>query len=151
MPRLAGIFPSTRTALCGLCLLLLLAGACAVRPRGSRGPAAAAIDAAVTIDLETERLPVLQRIAERRDLSQNDQLYLVNAICHAGFGGAQSKALIALIDNPVCTPQTRDHISAKLRFVMYSNERRHVVEALIAHDEQNPPTQPDEQTGDAEP
>lgn len=119
---------------------LALAG-CAVRPSGPRGPASAAIEAAVTIDLETERLPVLKKIAGRRDLSQNDQLYLVNAVCHGGFGGDQADALVTLIENPVCTQETREYIAKKLRFVMFSSERRRVVEALADH-EQPPPAPP---------
>lgn len=115
--------------------LPLLVGCYVFRPLGPRGPASAAIEAASTIDLEPERLPVLEGIARRRDLSQNDQLYLVNAICHGGFGGQQAEALITLIDNPVCTQQTREYIAGRLRFVMYSVERRRVVEALIGHEE----------------
>jgi hypothetical protein len=126
---------TTRTLILTAALFTLTAG-CAIRPHGPRGPASAAIEAAVTIDLESERLPVLQRIAHRRDLSQNDQLYLVNGICHGGFGGDQADALIALIDNPVCTQQTREYIANKLRFVMFSSERRRVVEALIEEPDQ---------------
>jgi len=120
--------------LAGIGLVFGTAG-CAIRPAGPRGPAADEIEEACTIDLESERLPILEQIAYRRDLSQNDQLYLVNAVCHGGFGGKQSAALVALIENPVCTEKTREHISARLRFVMYSTERRAVVKALAAVDE----------------
>lgn len=135
----AAALPVLSTGLLVLSFSAALAG-CAVRPSGPRGPASAAIEAAVTIDLETERLPVLKRIAARRDLSQNDQLYLVNAVCHGGFGGDQADALVTLIENPVCTQETREYIAKKLRFVMFSSERRHVVEALADHEQ--PPAGP---------
>lgn len=111
-------------------LAVLVVSGCAVRPAGPRGPAADAIDAAVTVELENERLPMLRAIARRADLSQNDQEYLVNAVCHGGFGGTQADTLITLLDNPVCTEKTRRYMADRLRFVTYSTERRRVAEAL---------------------
>lgn len=112
-------------------LLLLVAPGCVTRPRDATGPAADAVEAALSIDFDSERLPLLKRIADRPDLTPATQLYLVDAICHGGFGGAQADALITLIENPVCTPAARQRIAGKLRTVRFSNERRRVAEALI--------------------
>ncbi|MCK4343579.1 MAG: hypothetical protein KAY37_17845 [Phycisphaerae bacterium] len=120
---------------CGLLLAaaLMLSGGCVVHPKGTCGPACPAIEAATTIGLASERLPVLERIAAQENLSEHEQTYLVNAVCHGGFSGDQADALITLIKNPCCTHETRQYISKKLRFIMFSNDRRRVVEALIEH------------------
>ncbi len=127
--------------------LVLLAGAmtgagCVTRPKEAKGPAADAIEAALTVNLSSERLILLERIAGRDDLSQVDQIYLVNAICHGGIGGEQADALITLINNPRCTTQTRRHIASKLRHVYYSTERRRVAEALTDAAENEPVAEP---------
>ena len=114
--------------------LPLLTAGCVVHPRGPHGPACAAIDAATQVELSSHRLELLTRIAQRPELSQHEQTYLVNAICFGGIGGEHADALIALIQNPCCTAETRRQISANLRMVAYSSERRRVAEALAAAD-----------------
>lgn len=109
---------------------LVAGGGCVVHPRGTCGPACAAIEAATTVELESERMELLQRVAAREKLSQHEQTYLVNAICFGGLGGPQADALITLIGNPCCTAETRRYIARNLRFVTYSAERKRVAEAL---------------------
>jgi len=121
-------------------VLPLLTAGCVVHPRGPHGPACAAIDAATQVELSSHRLELLTRIAQRPELSQHEQTYLVNAICFGGIGGEHADALIALIQNPCCTAQTRQQIAANLRMVAYSSERRRVAEALAAADTR--PTSP---------
>lgn len=136
--RMDGYTRRSAAALLAAGLVLVTSG-CVMRPRDATGPAADAIEAALAIDFDKERLPLLRRIAARPDLTPPTQLYLVDAICHGGFGGAQADALIALIENSDCTPAARKRIAGKLRSVRFSTDRRRVVEALI---EQPPDTQP---------
>jgi hypothetical protein len=117
-------------------LALLSLTGCVAHPRGPHGPSCAAIEAAAKIDLSSHRLIVLRNIAGRPELSQHEQTYLVNAICFAGVGGEHADALVALIQNPCCTAETRQYISKNLLFVMYSNERRRVAEELSKADRQ---------------
>lgn len=125
----------------GLAALLASAG-CVVRPKEANGPAADAIEAATTIQLSSERLEVLERIADRDDLSEPEQIYLVNAICFGGFGGQQADALITLIRNPLCTSATRQHITKHLRSVAFSSERKRVAEALTEQQDRNGAREP---------
>lgn len=133
--------------------LVALSGCYVPRPRGATGPNADAIEAANSVDLESERLPLLKDIARRRNLTQAEQIYLVDSICHAGFGGEQGPAMIALLENPCCTEMTRKHVAKKLRFIMFSDQRRSVAEVLIkrtaqpaeasaAQREDEPPAEP---------
>ena len=117
--------------------LMALTGCYVPRPRDAKGVNADAIEAANSVDLESERLPLLEGLAQRRDLTQSEQIYLVDSICHAGFGGQQGPAMIALLENPACTQKTRKHIAKKLRFIMFSDQRGAVAEALIKRTEQD--------------
>jgi hypothetical protein len=119
------------------------AGCHVPRPRDATGPNADAIEAANAIDLETERVPLLQKIARRTSLSQVEQIYLVNSIYYRGLGGPQAEALITLLNNPVCTQETRQHIADHLNMVTFSNQRRRVAEALIETAAPEEPAAPD--------
>lgn len=121
---------------------LAITAGCVMRPKEATGPAADAIEAALTVNLSSERLILLERIARRDDLSQVDQIYLVDAICHGGIGGEQADALITLINNPLCTAETRRCIASRLRHVYYSVERRRVAEALTDAAAENDTAEP---------
>jgi hypothetical protein len=103
---------------------------CVAHPPGPHGPSCAGIEAASSIEMESQRLEILQKIAYRRNLSEHEQTYLVNAILWGGLGGEQADVLIALIQNPVCTDSTRRYIANQLRFVTYSTERKRVADVL---------------------
>lgn len=128
----------TRTRTTSVLLVTLLAGAAlagcrAPRPRAATGPNADAIETASKIRLSGDRHSVLTRIARRQSLSQVEQLYLVDAICADGYGDDKANSLVALIDNPVCTVETRDYIADRLEWCALGAGARRVVEALFAH------------------
>lgn len=116
----------------GVTLLALLVGCAVPRPRGVHGPNVDAIESANTITFSADRLALLRKVAQRHDLTQAEQTYLVDSICFSGFGGPQADALVTLIDNPVCTPKTRTQIADRLRAITMGTDRRRVAEALNA-------------------
>ena len=133
LPSGSEIFQRRTRGLLNLIVLagvVALVGGCAVHPKGTCGPSCIDIKAATKISLSTERLAMLQKIAQRKYLGVHEQTYLVNAICWGGFGGEQADALIALIHNPTCAEETRQYIRDQLQGVMYSSERKRVAEAL---------------------
>jgi hypothetical protein len=75
-------------------------------------------------------MDVLVRVACRSDLSPPVQIYLVDAVVDTGFGGDQGSVLIALIENPVCTEETRKHIAKRLGSITFSLDRKRVADAL---------------------
>ena len=113
-------------------LVLMLAGGCAVHPKGPHGPACSTIEAATHIlEYPSYRLATLKQIAARQDLSQHEQTYLVNAIFIGGFSSQVAETLITLIHNPCGTDQTRQQIRAKLKFTrMLGREEKRVIGAL---------------------
>ena len=84
--------------------IVALTGCYVPRPRDAKGVNADAIEAANCVDLESERLPLLKGIAKRRNLTQPEQIYLVDSICHAGFGGEQGPAMIGTSCPPIEKP-----------------------------------------------
>ncbi len=123
---------STRLVLCIMLATLSALPACVHPPKGPHGPARDAIEAARAIDHPSERGLLLERIAQRRDLSQTDQIYLVDVICVSGFSSNKADALTALVDNPVCTAQTRKHILKRLKTTrLLGHDESRVVEAII--------------------
>jgi type IV pilus biogenesis protein CpaD/CtpE len=119
---------------CRCVVLALLSGVisgCAIRPKEAVGPDATAIEAATQIDFPSERLAVLERIASRESLSQPNQTYLVDAILCRGFSSDQADALIALLENPRCTDETREYVTKRIQWIGLGSEERRVVEALI--------------------
>jgi len=120
-----------RMVVLGLLVLMIVTG-CAMRPKGTPGPACPAIDAAVTIDQPSERLEMLEEIATRRDLSENDQIYLVNAICGSGFSAGRANALVALLENPCCVEPAWEHVREKLKVTrLLGSDKRRVIDALL--------------------
>ncbi len=103
---------------------------CAFHPPGPHGPACSVIESATVVEMSSERLRMLRQVATRPQLSQHEQTYLVSAIVHGGLGGDQADPLIVLIENPVCTEQTRKQIADELRWVAYSAERKRIADAL---------------------
>lgn len=111
-------------------LALLALPGCAMRPKNVQGPSVDAIDAAMTIEYPGDRLGVLYRIAQRENLTPSEQIYVVNAICYGGYSSLQADALVALIRNPACRPETHSHIAKKLRTTYLGGEKDRVVHAL---------------------
>ena len=116
---------------------MLFAGTgCAMHPKGPHGPVCTTIEAATTIQFASDRQQTFGRIASKGNLSQHEQTYLVNVIClSGGYADDQATALIALIKNPSCTPETREYVAKHLQWIALSDARRRVAEAMI----DNPP------------
>jgi len=123
---------STRLMLCITLATLSALPACVQPPEGPAGPGRDAIEAARAIDHPSERGLVLERIAQRSDLSQTDQIYLVDVICVSGFSSNKADALTALVNNPVCTAQTRKHILERLKTTrLLGHDEARAIEAII--------------------
>ncbi len=128
-------------ALVPVAVLFVLAGGCAIHPRGECGPACADIRAAETIEFPSDRLVVLHEIATRENLSEHEQVYLVNAICVFGFSNDQADALITLINNPCCTATVRKYIVDHLPWCGLGTHKKRVIQALAARTDEEPPPQ----------
>jgi hypothetical protein len=130
MSRLA--FRTCRTVGCLLLTAVLLATAgCVLHPPGPHGSRCPAIEAATKIGFSDQRNQTLKRIAAGPELSQHEQSYLVNAIVEkGGFSDDVANALIAVIENPGCTDETRTQIARHVQCVGFDDGRQRVAEAL---------------------
>ena len=113
-------------------LMLLLGSGCAVHPKGLCGASCPIIESAThIIEYPSQRLLILKRVAARNDLTQHEQLYLVNAVFMGGYGDDMADALVALIKGPCCTAETRQHIREKIKLArMMGRAERRIVEEL---------------------
>ncbi len=110
----------------------LLPAGCASHPMGLCGNSCPLIESAThLLEYPSQRLILLKRVAVRDDLTQHEQLYLVNAVFIGGFGDDMADALATLIRNPCCTAETRQHIRLRIRFArMMGRAERRIVDEL---------------------
>lgn len=131
---------------------LLVCAACAapqpvVRPDGTPGPNSVEIEAASTLYWSGHRAEVFEMIAMKPNLTEHDQLFLVNAILAGGNSDDQANAIATLVANPCLTPKARRHIIDNLERIYFSSDRKLVVSALINY----PPDYYKSQPHDVEP
>lgn len=110
--------------------LLVLGVGC--RPLGPDTPTMQRIEsAAFIIEFPNQRLDLLKRIARQPDLLPHEQIYLVNTIMPIGFSSDRADALLNLIENPCCTPETMAHIRRSLKITrMFGKDIERVLRAL---------------------
>ncbi len=121
---------------CVIVLACVSLAGCAVHPRGPHGPRCDEIEATATIRQPTERMKVLRRIAAFEDLTQHEQIYMVNAILSWGFGDDKADAFMILIDNPCCTAETQSYILEKLKYYDLGRAEARVIHRLLDDEEQ---------------
>ncbi len=130
---------STRMGTTGLGVSLLtvataflLTTGCVTHPKGPHGPACTTVEAASAISLSSDRQQALAKIAAKPNLSQHEQEYLVSvATVTGGTADDVARTLIALVQNPCCTADTRQYISKQLACLGTSSARKRVVDAMI--------------------
>lgn len=111
---------------------LVLLGGCTVHPQGPHGPVCPLIeDASRIIEYPSQRHRILKRVADMKELSAHEQIYLVNATFAVGYSSDKAETLIRLIKNPCCTEETRQHIRKMLKYSrMMGRDQRRVIQAL---------------------
>ncbi len=78
---------------------------------GSRCPD---IEVAASVSFSGDRSAALVRIAERQDLSEHEQMFLVDAAVDCGgFSSDVANTLVVLARNPTLTKATRQYISER--------------------------------------
>lgn len=94
----------------------------------------ASIRAARGIRHSSDRRDALENIAQRSDLTQAEQLALVDAATGSNMHSSDAtKVLIAIVNNPATTIDTRNALAANLRRAdLFSSDRKAVTDALIA-------------------
>jgi hypothetical protein len=102
-----------------------------VRPDGTPGPHSVEIEAASTLYWSGHRGEVFEMIAMKPDLTEHDQLFLINAILAGGNSDDQANAIATLVANPCLTPKARRHIIDNLDRIYFSSDRKLVVSALV--------------------
>lgn len=103
------------------------------RPDNLTGRHAAAITAADSISFSDDRTSVLKTLAAKPDLTESEQIYLVNVTTDRGFGEDQADVLVVLAKNPCLTEGARMHLAENLHRVSFSGERERVASALAAN------------------
>lgn len=94
----------------------------------------ASIRAARGISSSGERRDALVAIAQRADLTQSEQLALVDAAANGRMASRDAtRVFTAIINNPSSTIETRNTLAASLRRAdLASSDRKAVTDALIA-------------------
>lgn len=94
----------------------------------------ASIRAARGIRHSSDRRDALENIARRSDLTQVEQLALVDAATGSNMHSSDAtKVLIAIVNNQATTIDTRNALAANLRRAdLFSSDRKAVTDALIA-------------------
>jgi hypothetical protein len=103
----------------------------------------ASIRAARGIRSSADRSAALIAVAQREDLSQADQFALVEAATEGNmYSSATSDVMLAIVNNPKTTIETRNNLAANLRRAnLASSDRKRVTDAMIATTPAAPPAQ----------
>ena len=101
------------------------------RPTGEPGRYGQEIEVAAQLTWSDHKAESFQMIAMKPDLSEHDQLYLINAILHDGDSDDQAYTLALLVANPCLTDKARHYIVQNLHRIHFSSDRKVVVQALI--------------------
>lgn len=102
---------------------------------GPHGPQCPAIQTANGIHLSSERAAALRKIAGAPDLSEHEQMFIVDAAMKSGFSTDRADVLVALARNPSTTSKTRSYIAQQAEYSgMFSSDQARVSEALAGPD-----------------
>lgn len=129
----------------GLLAALLLAAGCVVaigRDRGpskhmsqptAHGPHCADIELARAIEFSSERNQALARIAALPELTEHEQIFLVDsATVSEGFSADKTKVLVALAQNPALTQKARERIAMRIgQADLFSADVERISQALL--------------------
>ncbi len=102
------------------------------RSQVGHGPRCAAIEVAATIQFSSDRQAALGGIAALTDLSEHEQLFLVEAtIAGGGFSSDVTAVLVALARNPRLTDAARARLATlQHKASLFSSDRRLLANAL---------------------
>jgi hypothetical protein len=135
----------TRLPAAGLLATLLLAAGCVVAIGGGKGPSrhmtqptahgphCADIELARSIDLSSQRNQALARIAALTDLTEHEQIFLVDTVTISdGFSADKTEVLVALAQNPSLTQKARERIAMRIGEAdLFSSDVEHISQALL--------------------
>lgn len=126
----------------GLIVLVICLGSCVVIvDEETRGPAEpeiyspddtiAEIDAVGKLPFDSDREQRYERIAERRGLSPDAQVHLIEAaIGRLSFDNAKEDVLLKLIENPVFSRDAERTILDKLDKLAFANSKKKILKAI---------------------
>lgn len=99
------------------------------KPEGHYAPA---IRAAGSISISSERTAALSNIAAKNDISEAEQLYLLDVVrVTDGFSGDRKDVLLALLENRATTDRTKKRLAEILPSLgLFSGDAKVVVDAL---------------------
>lgn len=99
------------------------------KPEGRYTPA---IFAAASADFSSDRAASLRGIAAKNDLTEAEQLYLIEVLQIAGgFSSDKKEVLLALLSNDAVTAGAKKLLSETLpKFELFSDDTRAVADAL---------------------
>jgi hypothetical protein len=129
----------------GLLAVLLLAAGCIIavghdkRPSQhmsqptAHGPHCADIEIARSIDFSAQRNQALAKIAALPDLTEHEQIFLVDsATISDGFSADKTAVLVALAQNPALTQKARERIAMRIgQADLFSSDVERISQALL--------------------
>ena len=135
----------TRLPGAGLLAALLLAAGCVVAIGGesrpsrhmtqglAHGPHCADIELARSIKFSAERNQALARIAALPDLTEHEQLFLVDTVTISdGFSADKTEVLVALAENPGLTQKARERMAIRIdQADLFSSDVQRISQALL--------------------
>jgi len=135
----------TRLPVAGLLAIVWLAAGCVVAIGGDKGPSrhmtqptahgphCADIELARSIDVSSQRNQALARIAALPELTEHEQIFLVDsATISDGFSADKTAVLVALAQNPSLTQKARERIAMRIGEAdLYSSDVERISQALL--------------------
>ena len=124
---------------------LLLAAGCIIAVGHDKGPSrhmtqpsshgthCADIELARSIEFSAERNQALARIAALPDLTEHEQIFLVDSVTVSeGFSADKTKVLVALAENPSLTQKARERMAMRIGDAdLFSADVERISQALL--------------------
>ena len=104
-----------------------------MRKETAHGPHCADIEVARRIEFSDQRSQALARIAAQPDLTEHEQLFLVDTVTVSeGFSSDKTDVLVALADNPALTQAARERIAIRMpQAELFSSDVERISQALL--------------------
>lgn len=98
----------------------------------THGTRCSEIAVAAGVDFSAERSDALESIAARGDMTEHEQLFLLDALVAGdGFSGDDTDVLVTLAHNPALADATRNAIAMRIdELDLFSSDRARVAKAL---------------------